>query len=71
MYEGTSVPGNIGRGEHRYGGTYEGETGVGWDSFHFFSTIAENIYDIDLELTRQGRGQRLLVSCVVTSVVAT
>ena len=48
------------------------ETGVVWDTFHFFSTIAESI---DLELTRQGRGilplQRLLVSYVVTSFIAT
>ena len=32
-----------------------GETGVGWDTFHFFSNIGENIYDRDFELTRQGR----------------
>ena len=25
-----------------------GETGVGWDTFHFFSNIAETIYDEDL-----------------------
>ena len=24
-----------------------GETGVGWEIFHFFSNIAENIYDRD------------------------
>ena len=33
-----------------------GETGVSRDTFHFFSNIAENMYDRDLELTRQGRG---------------
>ena len=32
-----------------------GETGVSRDTFHFFSNIAENMYDRDLELTRQGR----------------
>ena len=52
-----------------------GETGVGWDIFHFFSNIAENIYDRHFELTRQGSGilplQPLLKSCVVTSFVAT
>ena len=44
-------------------------------TLHFFSTIAENIYDIDFELTRQERGifplQTLLFSYVVTSFVAT
>ena len=33
-----------------------GETGVSRDIFHFFSNIAENMYDRHLELTRQGRG---------------
>ena len=53
------------------------ETGVGWDTFHFFSesNIDENIYDRNFELTRQGRGilplQTLLLSYVVTSLVAT
>ena len=32
-----------------------GETKVGWDTFHFFSNIAENMYDTYFELTRQGR----------------
>ena len=48
---------------------------VGWDTFHIFSTIAENIYDIDFELTRQGRRilplHILLFSYVVTLFVAT
>ena len=51
-----------------------GETGVGWDTFTFFSNIAENIYDSDFELTRQGSGilplQNYYISCVVTSFVA-
>ena len=52
-----------------------GETGVSRDTFHFFSNIAENIYDRDFNLTRQGRGilplQTGLISYVVTSFVAT
>ena len=52
-----------------------GETGVSWDTFHFFSNITENSYDIDFELTRQGRGilpiQTLLISYVVISFVKT
>ena len=52
-----------------------GETKVGWDTFHFFLNIAENIYDTYFELTRQGRGilplQIVLISYVVTSFVAT
>ena len=52
-----------------------GETGVGWDTFHFFSNIAENIYDRDFELTRQERGilplQTLLLNYVVPSFIAT
>ena len=52
-----------------------GETGVSWDTFHFFSNIAENIYDRDFDLTLQGRGilplQTGLISYVVTSFVAT
>ena len=52
-----------------------GETGVGWDTFHFSSNIAEKIYDRNFELTRQGREilhlQTLLLSYVVTSLVAT
>ena len=52
-----------------------GETAVGWDTFHFFSTIAENVYDRDFELTRQGRGilplQMYYISYVVTSSIAT
>ena len=52
-----------------------GETGVSWDTFNFSSNITENIYDIDFELTRQGRGilplQTLLISYVVTSFVKT
>ena len=26
-------------------------SGVGWDSFHLFSNIAENIYDRDFDFT--------------------
>ena len=37
---------------------------VDWDTFHFFSTNADNIYDIDFELTRQGRGI-LLYKCII------
>ena len=52
-----------------------GETGVSRDTFYFFSNIAENIYDRDFDLTRQGRGilplQTGLISYVVTSFVAT
>ena len=52
-----------------------GETGVGWDNFHFFSNIAKTIYNKDFELTRQGRGiltqQTGLISYVVTLFVAT
>ena len=52
-----------------------GETGVSWDTFHFFSNITENMYDIGFELTRQGRGilplQTLLISYLVTSFVTT
>ena len=52
-----------------------GETGVGWDTFQFFSNIAENICDRDFELRRRGRGilplQILLISYAVTSIVAT
>ena len=52
-----------------------GETGVSWDTFHFFSNIAENMYDRDFDLTLQGRGilplQTGLISFVVTSFVAT
>ena len=33
-----------------------GETGVSRDTFYFFSNIAENIYNRDFDLTRQGRG---------------
>ena len=51
------------------------EDWVGWDIFHFFANIAENIYDRDFELTRQGTGilplQTALISYVVTSFVAT
>ena len=50
------------------------ETGIGWDTFHFFSNIAENIYDRDFELT-QGRGilplQTVLLNYVVPSFIAT
>ena len=52
-----------------------GETGVGWDTFKYFSTIAENIYDRNFELTRQGRAILPLhiyyLSYVVTSFIAT
>ena len=52
-----------------------GETGVSRDTFHVFSNIAENIYDRDFGLTRQGRGilplQTGLISYVVTSFVET
>ena len=52
-----------------------GETGASRDAFYFFSNIAENIYDRDFDLTRQGRGilplQTRLISYVVTSFVAT
>ena len=51
-----------------------GETGVSWDTFHFFSNITENIYDIDFELTRQGRGilpQPTLLKSYVTSFFTT
>ena len=48
---------------------------VGWDTFQFFSNIAENIYDRKFELTRQGRGiipvQTGLISHFVISLVAT
>ena len=51
------------------------ETGVGWDTFHFFSNIAENIYDRNFEMPRQGRGilplQTLLISYVVSSLFTT
>ena len=54
---------------------FVGETGVSWDTFHFFSNIAENIYNRDFDLTRQGRGilplQTGLISYVVTSFVET
>ena len=47
-----------------------GETDVSRDTFYFFSNIAENIYDRDFDLTRQGRGilplQTGLISYVVT-----
>ena len=50
------------------------ETGVGWDTFNFFSNIAEDIYERDFELT-QGRGilpvQTLLQTYVVPSFIAT
>ena len=43
--------------------------------FHFFSNSAENIYDRNFELTRQGSGilplQTILLSYVVTSLIAT
>ena len=54
-----------------------GETGVGWDTFNFFSNIAGNIYGRNFELTRQGRAilplQTLLgpLTYDVTSIVAT
>ena len=52
-----------------------GETGVSRDTFYFFSNIADNIYDRDFDLTRQGRGilplQTRFISYVVTSFVAT
>ena len=52
-----------------------GEAGVSWNTFHLFSNITENIYDIDFELTRHGRGilplQTVLISYVVTSFVKT
>ena len=51
-----------------------GETGVSWDTFHFFSNITENIYNIDFELTRQGRGilplQTLLICYAVLAVTS-